>query len=76
MGETAQTFTRHSDGVNTDTTYYIGEQIDREPSSSAFYISNPSKGVIHEGAVAMLPKFKQAHIHGMFFCAFFFCESH
>jgi len=62
MGETAQTYTTHTDGTTTDTTYYIGEQVDRDPVTSAFYIANPTRGVMHEGSVVMLPKFKQAHI--------------
>lgn len=65
MGETAQTFTSHN-GDQSSTTYYVGEQVEREPATSAFYICDPTKGVVHEGSVAMVPKFKQAHIHVSF----------
>lgn len=63
LGETAQTFTSHGPG---DTTYYCGEQVEREPTASAFYISNTTRGVVHEGNVALMPKFKQAHVHVSF----------
>jgi len=67
LGETAQSYTRHNyDGMAVDTTYYVGEQVEREPATSAFYICNPVRGVIHEGSVEMIPKFKQAHIHVRF----------
>jgi len=66
LGETAQSYTTHSDGTNTDTTFYCAEQVERDPTGCAFYISNPAKGVVHEGHVSMLPKFKQAHVHVSF----------
>eukprot|EP00026_Physarum_polycephalum_P008809 Phypoly_transcript_08910.p1 GENE.Phypoly_transcript_08910~~Phypoly_transcript_08910.p1 ORF type:complete len:414 (+),score=48.49 Phypoly_transcript_08910:75-1316(+) len=66
LGETAQSFTTHSDGVNTDTTFYCAEQLERDPTASAFYICNPTKGVVHEGNVALVPKFKQGHVHVSF----------
>lgn len=66
LGETAQTYTNYTDGVTADTTYYIAEQVEKDPATSAFYICNPTKGVVHEGSVAMVPKFKQAHVHVSF----------
>lgn len=63
LGETAQSTAVTTDGVTSDTTYYLGEQVEKDPSGCAFYISNPARGVVHEGSVAMIPKFKQAHVH-------------
>jgi len=62
--KTAQSYSRTLESSDeNDTTYYIAEQVQREPVASAFYISNPSRGVVHEGYVEMIPKFKQAHVH-------------
>lgn len=67
IGETAQSTTTTSNGEVLDTTFYAAEQVEKEPSTSAFYISNPTRGVVHSGYVTLSPKFKQAHVHGMHF---------
>lgn len=59
LGETAQSYITNGD----DTTFYCGEQVERDPAGSAFYICNPKQGFVHEGDVALVPKFKQAHVH-------------
>jgi len=68
LGETDQSFTTHTsnNGAGTDTTFYLGEQVERDPAACAFYITNPSKGVVHEGSVALMPKFRQAHVNVSF----------
>jgi len=34
----------------------------KEPPSCSFYMHNPNYGITHAGAVAFIPKFKQAHV--------------
>jgi len=64
LGETAhcQTQFSGSSDQNYTPTYFVGEQLVKDPPTCSFYIYNPSFGVSHTGSLALNPKFQQGHI--------------
>eukprot|EP01111_Echinosteliopsis_oligospora_P014408 TRINITY_DN5422_c0_g2_i2.p1 TRINITY_DN5422_c0_g2~~TRINITY_DN5422_c0_g2_i2.p1 ORF type:complete len:360 (-),score=107.75 TRINITY_DN5422_c0_g2_i2:52-1131(-) len=63
VGETAHHFVSHSS--SDDKTYFLGEQVSRDPPSSCFHINNNRKGLTHAGNVELVPKFNKTHVHVM-----------
>jgi len=59
VGETAHHYVSHSSG---DQTFFLGEQLSREPPASCFHITNPAKGVTHAGSIELMPKFNKTHV--------------
>eukprot|EP01111_Echinosteliopsis_oligospora_P016334 TRINITY_DN6741_c0_g1_i1.p1 TRINITY_DN6741_c0_g1~~TRINITY_DN6741_c0_g1_i1.p1 ORF type:complete len:376 (+),score=103.51 TRINITY_DN6741_c0_g1_i1:121-1248(+) len=59
-GETAHHHVSHS---TDERTYFLGEQVARDPPAAAFYINNPTKGVTHAGNIELAPKFNKTHVH-------------